>query len=186
MSPINETLDSGIPSNKILGNEPPGSASTSGPAVSIPDDALIILPVRNVVLFPGVVFPITINRAKSINAVQQAMREQRPIGLLLQRDPEVADPGPDDLYRIGTLVNIVRYLTGPDDTHHVVCQARRRKSPLPITPGSVSASAAVAAIGRPVAQTTSTPSAATPKRDPIPVAPVTSPARAGGRDLSCR
>ncbi len=136
MSPINETLDSGIPSNKILGNEPPGSASTSGPAVSIPDDALIILPVRNVVLFPGVVFPITINRAKSINAVQQAMREQRPIGLLLQRDPEVADPGPDDLYRIGTLVNIVRYLTGPDDTHHVVCQGVQRIRILDFLPGT--------------------------------------------------
>ncbi|HBK08926.1 MAG TPA: hypothetical protein DDZ81_24230, partial [Acetobacteraceae bacterium] len=68
----------------------------------IPGDALIIVPVRNTVLFPGVVIPITIGRPKSIAAAQQAVREQRPIGILLQRSAEVNEPGPDDLYRVGT------------------------------------------------------------------------------------
>src|SRR5713226_4682210 len=60
---------------------------------------------------PGVVAPITIGRPKSIAAAQQALREQRPVGIVLQRNPEVEDPGPDDLYRIGTVANIVRYIT---------------------------------------------------------------------------
>ena len=61
--------------------------------IRIPDDALIIVAVRNIVLFPGVVAPITINRPKSIAAAQQALREQRPIGILLQRNAEMDDPG---------------------------------------------------------------------------------------------
>ena len=105
-------------------------ATISAPAITpspdqsapIPGDALIIVPVRNTVLFPGVVMPITIGRPKSIAAAQQAVREQRPIGILLQRDAELSEPGPDDLYRVGTMANIVRYITGPDDSHHLVCQ----------------------------------------------------------------
>src|SRR5436190_20720719 len=103
-------------------------AAASSPAnshtepVPIPNDALIIVPVRNTVLFPGVVAPITISRPKSIAAAQQALREQRPIGIFLQRNPDVEDPGPDGLHRIGTVANIVRYITGPDEAHHIICQ----------------------------------------------------------------
>ena len=79
-------------------HEAPGSspapASSSDPSVQTPDDALIIVPVRNTVLFPGVVIPITIGRPKSIAAAQQAVREQRQIGILLQRDAELSEPGP--------------------------------------------------------------------------------------------
>ena len=98
MSSANEVTASG-----------PAPASSPDQAVPIPGDALIIVPVRNTVLFPGVVIPITIGRSKSIAAAQQAVREQRQIGILLQRDAELSDPGPDDLYRIGTVANIVRY-----------------------------------------------------------------------------
>src|SRR5581483_1620230 len=80
-------------------------------AARIPDDALIIVPVRNIVLFPGVVAPITIARPKSIAAAQQALREQRSIGILLQRNAETDEPGPNDLHRICTVANIVRYIT---------------------------------------------------------------------------
>ena len=96
-------------------------AATEAVSVPIPADALIIVPVRNTVLFPGVVAPITIARPKSIAAAQQALREQRPIGILLQRNAEVNDPGPEDLNRICTIANIVRYITGPDETHHIIC-----------------------------------------------------------------
>jgi ATP-dependent Lon protease len=101
-------------------------AATETASVPIPADALIIVPVRNTVLFPGVVAPITIARPKSIAAAQQALREQRPIGILLQRNVEVNDPGPEDLNRICTIANIVRYITGPDETHHIICQGVQR------------------------------------------------------------
>ncbi|MCA6116169.1 endopeptidase La [Bradyrhizobium sp. WSM 1738] len=109
---------------------------SSDQAFAIPSDALIIVPVRNTVLFPGVVFPITIGRPTSIAAAQQAVREQRQIGILLQRDPELGDPGPDDLHRVGTIANIVRYITGPDESHHIVCQGIQRMRVLDFLPGT--------------------------------------------------
>src|SRR5215469_5186970 len=115
--------DNSAMDNPAMNNGPTASAAT---AVRIPDDALIIVAVRNIVLFPGMVAPITINRAKSIAAAQQALREQRPIGIVLQRNADVEDPAPDDLYRIGTVANIVRYVTAPDDSHHIVCQGTQR------------------------------------------------------------
>src|SRR5580658_347171 len=98
-------------------------ASTLPP---LPADALIIVPVRNTVLFPGLVLPITLGRPKSIGAAQQAVRDQRQVGILLQRDPEIADPAPVDMHRMGTLANIVRYITAPDGSHHLVCQGEQR------------------------------------------------------------
>src|SRR5215471_15920375 len=88
------------------------STATSDPnPVRIPADALIIVAVRNTVLFPGVVTPITIARQKSIAAAQQALREQRTVGILLQRNADLDDPGPDDLYRVCTFVYNVRSVT---------------------------------------------------------------------------
>jgi ATP-dependent Lon protease len=118
-------------------------------AIRIPDDALIIVPVRNIVLFPGIVAPITIARAKSIAAAQQALREQRPIGILLQRDAEVNDPAPEDLYRVCAIANIVRYITGHDDTHHVICQGVARARVLDFLPGTPFPAARVQNIAEP-------------------------------------
>ena len=114
----------------------PGATTLPDQAAPIPADALIIIPVRNTVLFPGVVMPITIGRPKSIAAAQQAVREQRPIGILLQREAELSEPGPDDLYRVGTMANIVRYVTGPDESHHLVCQGVQRIRMLDYLPGT--------------------------------------------------
>jgi len=96
------------------------------PLAEIPQDAMIILPVRNVVLFPGIILPLTLGRGASIAAAQEAARSNRPLGVLLQRDPEVEVPGPDDLYRVGTVGSIVRYMTAPDRSHHVICQGEHR------------------------------------------------------------
>jgi len=116
-------------------NEQDAAASATGQKpVQLPDDSLIIVAVRNIVLFPGVVAPITINRPKSIAAAQQALREQRPIGILLQRNPEMEDPTPDDLYRVCTVANLVRYITAPDETHHIVCQGIQRARVLDFFP----------------------------------------------------
>ena len=112
------------------------ASATGQKPVQLPDDSLIIVAVRNIVLFPGVVAPITINRPKSIAAAQQALREQRPIGILLQRNAEVEDPTPDDLYRVCTVANLVRYITAPDETHHIVCQGVQRARVLDFFPGT--------------------------------------------------
>src|SRR5438105_1380259 len=93
---------------------------------SPPKDAQIVVPVRNVVLFPGNLFPITVGRPGSIAAAQQAVRDQRPIVVLLQRNPEADVPTKDDLHEVGTLANILRYVTSPDGTHHLVCQGIQR------------------------------------------------------------
>jgi ATP-dependent Lon protease len=92
----------------------------------LPADALIIVPVRKLVLFPGMVAPVTVGRPRSVAAAQQAVREQRQIGVLMQRDAEVAEPAAIDLHRFGTVANIVRYITAPDGTHHLICQGQER------------------------------------------------------------
>ena len=104
------------------------SQSTARPEaeVRIPSDALIIVPVRDAVIFPGTVAPITIARPRSVSAAQQALREQRAIGILLQRNPETEEPAPDDLHRVCTVANIVRYITAPDGTNHLICQGVQR------------------------------------------------------------
>jgi ATP-dependent Lon protease len=91
-----------------------------------PSDALIVLPVRGTVLFPGLVLPITAGRPGSVAAAQQAMREQRQLGILMQRNADVADPGPADMHRVGCVANLARYVTGQDGAHHLVCQGEQR------------------------------------------------------------
>ncbi len=92
----------------------------------LPADALIIVPVRNTVLFPGLVLPITLGRPKSVAAAQQAVRDQRQVGILLQRSAEIDDPTPLDMHRMGAVANVVRYITAPDGSHHLVCQGEQR------------------------------------------------------------
>src|SRR5579871_2888521 len=89
-------------------------------------NALLILPVREMVLFPGVLFPISIGRPVSVGAVQQAMREERQIGVLMQRNNEALEPMGTDMHRVGTVANIVRYVTAPDGSHHVIVQGIER------------------------------------------------------------
>ena len=96
------------------------------PSPPLPPDALIIVPVRGMVLYPGVVLPVTLNRPRSVLAAQRAVKEQRPIGVIMQRSAAVEDPLPVDLHRIGTVANIVRYITAPDGTNHLICQGEQR------------------------------------------------------------
>src|SRR5271166_6342158 len=107
-----------------------GSGQSGGPAAGalppLPSDALIVVPVRNIVLFPGLVLPITLGRPKSIAAAQQAVRDQRQVGLLLQREAAVDDPSAIDMHRMGTVANVLRFITAPDGTHHLVCQGEQR------------------------------------------------------------
>ncbi len=111
---------------EILAKNGSAEGSGGGSLPPLPPDAVIIVPVRNTVLFPGLVVPITLGRPKSVAAAQQAVREQRQVGILLQREAAVDDPTAIDMHRMGTLANILRFITAPDGTHHVVCQGEQR------------------------------------------------------------
>jgi ATP-dependent Lon protease len=100
------------------------------------EDVLIILPVANTVLFPGVVLPIAVSGEKALAAAQEAVRTQRRVGLLLKSEGEPADASSaadagtkqptDELHRVGTSAAIVRFITAPDGTHHLICQGEER------------------------------------------------------------
>ena len=85
-----------------------------------------ILPLRNTVLFPGVVIPITVGRDKSIRLIREANNKTKTIGVMSQRDISVEDPGPEDLHRIGTLARILKMLRMPDGNTTVIIQGRQR------------------------------------------------------------
>src|SRR5436309_2722486 len=102
-----------------------GTAPVEG-VPAIPEDALILVTTRNLVLFPGTVLPMTLGRQRSIVAAQTAIRLNRPVGLVLQREAAADDPLPVDLDRVGTEANLLRYVTSPDGSHHVICQGERR------------------------------------------------------------
>jgi ATP-dependent Lon protease len=107
-------------------NDQEAPKTTEPVARDWPEDFLILLPVRNVVLFPELVMPLAVGRPASIAAAQEAIRAERPIGLILQRDPALEDPGADDIYRVGTIANVLRFVTGDDDQHHLICQGEAR------------------------------------------------------------
>jgi ATP-dependent Lon protease len=104
----------------------PEQASAIGELDTVPQDAMIIVPVRNMVLFPGMVVAIAIGRKSSIAAAQQAIKGERPVGVVLQRDPETETPAPVDLCPIGTIASVLRYVTTPEGDHHIICQGQQR------------------------------------------------------------
>ena len=97
-----------------------------GSELALPEGAMILLPTRNAVLFPGIVVPLTLGRPQSIAGAQAAAQDDRPVGVLLQTDPAIDAPGPDQLHRVGTVAEILRYVTAPDGNHHVVARGVRR------------------------------------------------------------
>jgi ATP-dependent Lon protease len=112
------------------------NATENRPQAGPTEDVLIILPVRNTVLFPGVVLPIAVDGKLATAAAQEAVRTQRRVGLLLQTDPVAGtpsagaasgeEPTTDNLHRVGTAAAILRFITAPDGTHHLICQGEER------------------------------------------------------------
>lgn len=92
----------------------------------LPDDVIALIPMRNVVLFPHVLMPITVGRAKSIATIEHALQTSSSIGIVLQRDASVDDPGLSDLCLMGTIARIVRHITSADGAQHIVCQGVER------------------------------------------------------------
>ncbi|MBE0637592.1 MAG: endopeptidase La [Bacteroidales bacterium] len=89
-------------------------------------ETLPILPLRNTVLFPGVVIPITVGRDKSIRLVREAYNKKKPIGVIAQREAEIEDPKPEDLFGIGTVASIMKVLQMPDGNTTVIIQGKKR------------------------------------------------------------
>ena len=119
--------------NKVLAETNSNSAAAAagerggkGTLKPLPEDALIVIPMRNTVLFPGVISPVTIGRPASVAAAQEAVRSEKKVGFLLQRDAHKNDVKPDDLYWVGTAGQVVRYITGGEGAHHMVVQGQSR------------------------------------------------------------
>ena len=108
------------------GPDPVPTPEASLQTPPVPDDALIIVPMRSTVLFPQNVSPLVIGRKRSIAAVQLAVSSEKPVGLLMQLHDQDEEPGPDDLHTVGTSAEILRYLTAPDGSHHIICQGVQR------------------------------------------------------------
>jgi ATP-dependent Lon protease len=94
-------------------------------AIEIPDE-IALLPLRNTVLFPGVVLPITVGRDKSINAVNDAYKTDKLIGVVAQKDSSVEDPTVKDLENVGTVAKIVKQIKMPDGGTTIIIQGKSR------------------------------------------------------------
>jgi ATP-dependent Lon protease len=89
-------------------------------------DELSILPIKNTVLFPGVVIPITVGRQKSIKLVKKAYQGNRIIGVIAQKNSQAEEPVIDDLYRTGTVARIIKMLVLPDGNTTIIIQGKNR------------------------------------------------------------
>ncbi|MGI6411632.1 MAG: endopeptidase La [Bacteroidales bacterium] len=89
-------------------------------------ETLPILPLRNTVLFPGVVIPLTIGRSKSFKLIKDIHKTTKFFGAVAQKELEIEDPKPDDIYKVGTLAEILKVIEMPDDTISVIIQGKKR------------------------------------------------------------
>ena len=89
-------------------------------------DILPILPLRNTVLFPGVVIPITVGRQKSLKLIQDVFREDKLLGTVTQKEGSIDDPEQKDLYQVGTVAQILKILEMPDGSTSVIIQGKKR------------------------------------------------------------
>ncbi|MEP6684128.1 MAG: LON peptidase substrate-binding domain-containing protein, partial [Parafilimonas sp.] len=96
-------------------------------------DTLPLLPLRNTVLFPGVVLPITVGRDKSIKAVNEAYKKDKLIGVLSQKDANVEEPEPADMCDVGTVAKIAKLIKMPDGGTTIIIQGKKRFSVNQIT-----------------------------------------------------
>ncbi len=100
--------------------------SSTAPPALLPDGVIALVPMRNVVLFPHVLMPISVGRAKSIAAVRHALQSGQPLGIVMQRDAQVDDPGREALCDVGTLAKVVQHVGADEQLHHAVCQGLAR------------------------------------------------------------
>ena len=121
----------------LMGDESQGEGPEQSIPLPTPDeeiemsraevpDNLPILVLRNTVLFPGVVLPITVGRDSSLTLVREAFENDRLIGVVAQTEAEIDDPEPEDLYDVGTVAEILKLIKMPDGSKSIVIQGKRR------------------------------------------------------------
>ena len=86
------------------------TSNAPDPVAALPENVVALVPMRNVVLFPHVLMPITVGRARSLAALRHAVAAEAPLGIVLQKSAQVDEPGFDDLCAIGTLATVVRQM----------------------------------------------------------------------------
>lgn len=96
------------------------------PRLVIPPGALVILPLRNTVLFPSTIMPLVVARPASLRAVEEAVRQQLPVGFVAQREASIEVPQPKDLFEVGTAADVLRMFSLPDGQRQIVIQGRQR------------------------------------------------------------
>ena len=89
-------------------------------------ESLPLLPLRNMVLFPGVIVPVSIGREKSMKLVRDVQRNKGYLGAIAQKDPNIEDPSADDLFKVGTMAKVLKVLEMPDNSTTVIIQGRKR------------------------------------------------------------
>jgi len=89
-------------------------------------ESIPILPLRNTVLFPGVVIPITVGRDKSIRLIRESYKNDRTIGVVAQKDSTIEDPEEKDLFKVGTVAHLIKILQMPDGNTTVIIQGKKR------------------------------------------------------------
>ncbi|HEY6453170.1 MAG TPA: endopeptidase La [Steroidobacteraceae bacterium] len=124
-APDTDARDSAVATTRAARPDATPHAAQAAPE-GPPEDVLILLSLRNTVLFPQTVLPLAIHSDRTIAGAQEAVKARRKVGLVLQRDASEEDPGPEGLHRVGTLASIVRYVTAADGTHHLICQGEQR------------------------------------------------------------
>jgi ATP-dependent Lon protease len=114
---------SGTPSSGGLPSMPGSAPKDEQPAIP---DTLPILPIRDMVVFPGTVVPLTIRREASLKLLDASLPESKVIGLVTQRDASKDDPAPEELYKVGTAGNVIKLLRQPDETILIIVQILQR------------------------------------------------------------
>ena len=109
--------------------------SSQDKGLVISDDVLIVLPVRNIVTFPGAISRVALGRQISIAAVEEVVANERKLGMLLQLDESLDLPTAADLYKVGTIISIVQYLTAPNGMKYLICLGEDRFRVLDFLPG---------------------------------------------------
>jgi ATP-dependent Lon protease len=105
---------------------PLGGEDVDDDKLGVLADELPILPVRNMVLFPGMVIPITVGRQKSIRLVKKAYKGNRTLGVITQANPNKEDPTGEDLYKVGTVAHILKMIALPGGNTTIIVQGRKR------------------------------------------------------------
>ena len=100
--------------------------ATAPEATTLPAGVIALVPMRNVVLFPHALMPIAVGRTKSVAAVMHALKSGSALGIVLQKDAQVDDPGREALCDVGTVAKVLQHVQASEQMHHVICQGTQR------------------------------------------------------------